>query len=284
MKPHLKRHLSIAQLTQKAKEYRRTLIDITVQTGGAYLSQAMSGIDLMTCLFHCYLKFNPKQPDWDKRDRFLLSPGHYALALYVILADLGYFDQKLLYTFKENESPFELISHRGTLPGVEVSGGSLGQALSVGVGMALHAKLRYKAHQVFVFMSDGEQDEGQIWEAAMSAAHFKLNNLIAIIDANGFQVDGQTKEVMDSSSLLEKYRSFNWEAKEVNGHNLAEIGSALDELCLRKRDKPAILISQTIRGKGIDFMENNPAYHYTRFDTSTASKLKKDFLGDADAI
>ena len=146
---------STEELKDRAQLNRKMLIDITYRTGGAYLAQALSGIDMMTAVFYRYLKFNPSQPDWDGRDRFLLSPGHYALPLYVILADLGYFSPEILCTFKGNGSPAELISHRHTLPGVEISGGSLGQVLSVGVGMALHASLRSKTHRIFVMMSDG---------------------------------------------------------------------------------------------------------------------------------
>lgn len=276
--------LSLLQLKNKAKQHRLTLYDITYKTGGAYLAQALSGIDLMTAVFYRYMKFLPKQPGWQDRDRFLLSPGHYALALYVVLADSGYFNKKLLYDFKKDGSPAELISHKGTLPGVEVSGGSLGQVLSIGVGMALHAKLRKKNHRIFVFMSDGEQSCGQIWEAAMSAANFRLNNIVAVIDANKFQVDGLTKDVMDSGSLAKKYKAFNWDVLEVNGNNMAEVVKAFDSVCLKKRTKPAVIIGHTIRGKGIKFMEGNPAYHYTRFDKETGHKAFSELKGDSDAI
>ncbi|MDI6782312.1 MAG: transketolase [bacterium] len=273
---------STEELKDRAQLNRKTLIDITYQTGGSYLAQALSVIDLMTAVFYRYLKLNPSQLDWDGRDRFLLSPGHYALPLYVILANLGYFDSSVLYTFKENGSPAELISHRHTLPGVEISGGSLGQVLSIGVGMALHAKLRAKAHKIFVMMSDGEQDEGQIWEAASSASHFGLNNLIALIDKNGFQVDGPTQGVMNMEPLAEKYRAFGWDVAEVNGNEMDEIVKALDEF-VSKGTKPCLLIGNTIRGKGISFLENNIDFHYTRLDKSLKDKANCELTGDWDA-
>ncbi|MBU0600591.1 transketolase [bacterium] len=275
-------HFSIEELKNKVQSLKKKLIDLTYQTGGAYLAQALSGVDLMAALFYRYLKYDPLKPNWEERDRFLLSPGHYALLLYTILADLGYFDPKLLSTFKENNSPLELISHRHTLPGVEISGGSLGQVLSVGVGMALHAKLRKKKHRIFVMMSDGEQNEGQIWEAATSAVHFKLNNLVALIDKNGFQVDGPTKEVMNMEPLGDKYRVFGWEVEEVNGHNIAEIVAILDKFSL-KREKPFLLIGNTVRGKGISFLENSLNFHYTRLNKILKDKASYELIGDWDA-
>lgn len=275
-------HISLTELKNKAQSHRKTLIDITYKTNGSYLAQALSGLDMMTAVFYRYLNLNPCQPDWDGRDRFLLSPGHYALPLYVLLADLGYFDSGVLDTFKENDSPAELISHRHTLPGVEISGGSLGQVLSVGVGMALHAKLREKNHRIFVLMSDGEQEEGQIWEAAASASHFKLNNLIALIDKNGFQVDGQTKEVMNMEPLADKYRAFGWTVAEVDGNNMDEVIEALDSLTTQET-KPCVLIGNTIRGKGISFLENNINFHYTRLDKTLMDTAECELTGDWDA-
>jgi transketolase len=272
------RIISIPQLIKKANEHRFTLYDITVKTGGSYLAQALSCIDLLTAIFYRYLRFKPDDPEWDKRDRFLLSPGHYALSLYVILADLKYFPKKMLYDFKKNGSNVTLITHRKSLPGIEVSGGSLGQVLSIGVGMAISAKLRKKKHRIFVFMGDGEQSSGQVWEAAMSASHYNLNNLIAIIDANKFQVDGKTKDVMNSEPLGKKYESFNWNVFETDGNNMEEIVKSFDKVfsIINKTNKPSVVIGHTIRGKGIKFMEGNPNYHYTRFDNKTSKEALRE--------
>lgn len=275
---------SIQELRNHASRHRETLLDITYRTGGAYLAQALSGIDMMTALFYRYMDNRPAEPRWPGRDRFLLSPGHYALPLYVILADQGYFPRDLLCTFKENGSPLELASHKDTVPGIEVSGGSLGQVLSVGVGMALHAKLRRKSHRVFVFMSDGEQDEGSIWEAAASASHFGLGGLVAVIDKNGFQVDGLTAEVMNMEPLADKYRAFGWMVREVDGNDMEELAGALDDLVNSGECKPRLLIGSTVRGKGVSFMEGNVAYHYTRLDEKTRHQAGEELKGEWDGL
>jgi len=271
-------------LIAKVASLRALLIDVTYRTGGAYLAQALSGIDLMAAVHYRYVTGRPDEPDWRGRDRFLLSPGHYALALYAILADRGYFPMELLWTFKDDGSPLELATHRGTVPGVEASGGSLGQVLSVGVGMALHARLRGKTHRVFVMMSDGEQDEGQIWEAAASAAHFKLSNLVATIDCNGFQVDGPTSEVMNMEPLADKYRSFGWEVRECDGNNIAAVVAALDDLTGSDHGRPSMLVGHTVRGKGVSFMEANRAFHYARLDGTMKDRALADLKGDWDAV
>lgn len=276
--------LDVDDIEKKVSKLREDLVEITYETGGAYLAQALSGIDLMASLLYRYVRCDPNNPAWDERDRFLLSPGHYALALYVILADLGYFSKELLFHFKENGSPVELISHRGTLPGVEVSGGSLGQVLSLGVGMALSARIRGQNHRVFVMMSDGEQDEGQIWEALASASHFRCSNLIAVVDCNGFQVDGPTKEVMNMEPLADKYRSFGWEVLECNGNSVPQVVSSLEILCNSNSEKPKILIGRTVRGYGVSFMEGNPSFHYARLDNKQKEVAIRELCGDSDAV
>ncbi len=276
---------SRTELKDKVADLRRTLVEVAHRTGGAYLAQALSGIDMMATVHYGFARSDPARPDWPDRDRFLLSPGHYALALYVILADRGYFDKELLWTFKDNGSPLELATHRGTVPGVEASGGSLGQVLSVGVGMALHARLRGRAHRVFVMMSDGEQDEGQVWEAAAAASHFRLANLVALIDCNGFQVDGPTREVLDMEPLGDKYRAFGWNVEECDGNDLDAVWEALERLCRGEGGKPGVLIGRTVRGKGVSFLEGNPAFHYTRLDSSLRDRALGDLFGaDTDAV
>jgi len=275
----------IQGLEKKAQELRRLLVEVTFRTKGAYLAQALSGIDMMTAVHYGFLRSDPRNPYDESRDRFLLSPGHYALALYCILADRGYFDKELLWTFKENGSPLELASHRGTVPGVEASGGSLGQVLSIGVGMALAGRLKRSNYKVFVFMSDGEQDEGQVWEACASASHYKLSNLIALIDCNGFQVDGATKDVMNMEPLAEKYRAFGFDCEECDGNSMEQVCQILDKFCKADNDKPKVLIGRTIRGKGVSFMEGNKDFHYTRLDESMRNRaLEEMFGGDSDAL
>jgi transketolase len=272
----------VEDLRQKAREHRRTLVDLTQRTGGAYLAQALSCIDLMTALMHRFVRGRPEEPGWDGRDRFLLSPGHYALPLYVCLADRGYFPVEELETFKQNGSRVELATHRGSLPGIEVSGGSLGQALSVGVGMALAGKMRGQDHRVFVMMGDGEQAAGQVWEAAAAAAQFKLGNLVAVVDRNGMQVDGRTKDVMDMEPLVERYRTSWWVAEEVDGHDMDAVVKTMETLLGIEGDVPRVLIGRTVRGKGIPFMESNPRFHYTRLDEETAGRARAELEGSWD--
>lgn len=269
-------------LAERAANHRRTLVDVTYRTGGAYLAQALSCIDIMTALLYRYVRGRPGEPGWQGRDRFLLSPGHYALPLYVCLADLGYFDPSLLETFKKDGSPVELATHRGSLPGVEASGGSLGQVLSVGVGMALAARLEGRTHRVFVMMSDGEQAAGQVWEAAVSAAHYGLDNLVCAIDANGFQVDGPTSDVMDTGPLARRYRSAGWLVEEADGNDMDGVTHALDALTGSREPGPRILVGRTVRGKGLAFMEADPAFHYTRLDEDQHSRAAAELSGSWD--
>lgn len=276
--------LSNSELVVKASELRRLLVEVAHRTGGAYLAQALSGIDMLTAIHYRFARSDPSNPAWQDRDRFLLSPGHYALALYVILADRGYFHPDLLWTFKDNGSPLELATHRGTVPGVEVSGGSLGQVLSVGVGMALHARMQRRDHRVFVLMSDGEQDEGQVWEAAAAAAHFGLSNLTAVVDCNGFQVDGPTSEVMNMEPMVDKYRAFGWRVRECDGNAMEAVAGALEDLCSEQGERPGMLVGRTIRGKGVSYMEGNPDFHYARLDSEMRDQAVMELRGDSDAV
>jgi transketolase len=278
------RPLDLPELQQKTQALRDLMIEVAWRTGGAYLAQALSGIDLLAAVHYRYAAGDAAAPEAPDRDRVLLSPGHYALALYAILADRGYFPKDLLWTFKDDGSPLELATHRGTVPGVEASGGSLGQVLSVGVGMALAARRQGRSHRVFVMMSDGEQDEGQIWEAAASAAHFGLGTLVALIDANGFQVDGRTCDVMNMEPLGDKYRAFGWDVEEVDGNDLPAVCNALDRLTAPGRTRPGLVLGRTIRGKGVSFLEGNPAFHYARIDASMADQARRELQADTDAV
>lgn len=271
-------------LVAKVAELRRLMIEVAHRTGGAYLAQALSGIDVLAAIAYRFARGDGANPGHPDRDRVLLSPGHYSLALYAVLADRGYFDRDLLWTFKDDGSPLELATHRGTIPGVEASGGSLGQVLSLGVGMALAARRHGRAHRVFVMMSDGEQDEGQVWEAVASAAHYGLGNLVAAIDANGFQVDGPCSQVMDMEPLADKYRAFGWDAVECDGNDVPAVVAAFDGLCAPGRRRPGILIGRTVRGRGIRFMEGNPAFHYTRLDPGLRDRAMADLEGGTDAV
>ena len=229
------------------------------KAGSGHPGGSLSGTDLITALFFEVLKSNPADPQWPDRDRFHLSKGHCAPLLYAVLAERGYFPKDKLTTLRQMGSLLQGHPDRRT-PGVEVASGSLGQGLSVAVGMSLGLRMDKKDSRVYVLMGDGEVQEGNIWEAAMSAAHFKCDNLCAILDYNGFQIDGKTCDVMNLDPLAEKWRAFGWEAIEIDGHNMQEILAAYDRAKLVK-SKPTIIIARTVKGKGVSFMENVCEFH-----------------------
>ena len=249
----------IRLLEDKAKETRRLIIKMLVKAGSGHPGGSLSSTDLLTCLYFKVMKVNPKDPQWPDRDRFHLSKGHCCPALYAVLAELGYFPLEHLWTLRKLGSILQGHPDR-KVPGVEVASGSLGQGLSVALGMSLAAKMDKKSYRVYCLMGDGETQEGNVWEAAMAGAHYKCDNLCAMIDYNGFQIDGCTKEIMNLEPLADKWRSFGWHAIEINGHSIREILGAYEEAKTIK-GKPSIIIASTIKGKGVSFMELNYKFH-----------------------
>ena len=249
----------IRLLEDKAKETRRLIIKMLVKAGSGHPGGSLSSTDLLTCLYFKVLRHNPKDPQWPDRDRFHLSKGHCCPALYAVLAELGYFPLEHLWTLRKLGSILQGHPDR-KVPGVEVASGSLGQGLSVALGMSLAAKMDKKSYRVYCLMGDGETQEGNVWEAAMAGAHYKCDNLCAMIDYNGFQIDGCTKEIMNLEPLADKWRSFGWHAIEINGHNIREILGAYEEAKTTK-GKPSVIIARTIKGKGVSFMENVLDFH-----------------------
>ncbi len=253
---------SINELIERAN-YMRGLNEISLCSAGSGHSGGTLGVmDICSALYLKIAQHNPEEPFWDNRDRIIWSAGHKTPALYTSLAVSGYFPEKELMKLRMLGSPFQGHPHRLDLPGVEISSGSLGQGFSVGVGIALAAKLDKKDYKVFVISSDGEQQEGSIWEAAMSAAHHDLDNLVLIIDKNRLQIDGTTNDVMNIDPLPEKYESFGWHVLEVDGHNMNDIVEKLD--FARNKNytcKPIALICHTNKGRGVSFMENEVGWH-----------------------
>lgn len=249
------------QLRSLAQKLRRLAIDSLYTAQSGHPGSALSTMDVLAVLyFGGYLKHNPKKPNDPKRDYFLLSNGHACPGLYTVLAEAGYFPIKKLATLRQLGSPVQGHPHRGSLPGIEISSGSLGQGLSVGLGIAYAHRLSKKSNRVYVMMSDGEQEEGSTWEAVMLAGKLKLSNLIAIIDKNGMQIDGATHEVMPSlDPLAAKYQASGWHVIEINGHSFKEISKALT--VAQKAKGPVIIIAHTVRGQGVSFMENSDHWH-----------------------
>lgn len=224
----------------------------------SHIGSALSCVDILTVLYFKILSINPKNSLAENRDRFILSKGHAVSALYATLAQRGFFPEDILDSYCINGGKLPGHSTMNCVPGVEVSTGSLGHGLAIGAGMALAGKRENKKYRVFVLMSDGECDEGSVWETAMFASHHRLDNLIAIVDYNKFQGLGRTNDVLNLEPLKDKWISFGWQAQEIDGHNFNEIEKSLSI----KRNKPSVIIAHTIKGKGISFMENKLEWHY----------------------
>jgi transketolase len=249
----------IKELEEKARQIRMMIVEMLSSAGSGHPGGSLSSTDILTCLYFSVMRHNPKDPGWPDRDRFHLSKGHCCPALYAILAESGYFPKEELANLRKIGCMLQGHPERHT-PGIEVCSGSLGQGLSVALGMSLAAKLDGKDYRTYCLMGDGEIQEGNIWEAAMAAAHYKRDNLCAILDYNGFQIDGRVSEVMGIEPLAEKWRSFGWYVLEIDGHNMAAIHKAFDA-AKKIKGQPTIIIAKTIKGKGVSFMENVVDFH-----------------------
>jgi transketolase len=256
----------IKQLEDKAKRIRRLIIQMLAEAGSGHPGGSLSATDLITCLYFGRLadasplmRYNPQDPHWLDRDRFHMSKGHCCPLWYAVLAESGYFPAKELLKLRKFGCFLQGHPDRRT-PGVEVASGSLGQGLSVSLGMALAAKIDKKAYRVYCLMGDGETQEGNIWEAAMAAAHYRCDNICAMLDYNGFQIDGRTKDIMNLEPLVDKWQAFGWNTIEIDGHNMREILSAY-LAAMETKNKPTIIIAHTIKGKGVSFMENVVDFH-----------------------
>ncbi|MEE9441815.1 MAG: transketolase [candidate division Zixibacteria bacterium] len=253
--------MTIEQLKERANYMRGLNLISLCCAGSGHSGGTLSMMDILATLYLKVLKHDPQNPFWEDRDRVIWSAGHKAPSLYVSLAMSGYFQEEQLAKLRALGSPFQGHPHWKDLPGVEISSGSLGQGFSVAVGVALAAKLDKKDYRVFVISSDGEQQEGSMWEAAMAASNFKLNNLIMILDRNQLQIDGFTEDVMALEPLADKYRSFGWNVIEVDGHSIEEILPALEKAYNNTGNKSTLILANTIKGKGVSFMENVVGWH-----------------------
>ena len=264
----------IKDLEVKAKEIRRLIVQMIARAGSGHPGGSLSAADLITVLFFVVLRHNPKDPHWPERDRFHMSKGHCAPLWYCVLAESGYFPKEKLMTLRQLGSLLQGHPDRRT-PGVEVASGSLGQGLSVALGMSLAGKVDKKDYRVYCLMGDGEIQEGNIWEAAMASAHYKCDNLCGILDYNGFQIDGKTCVIMDLEPIADKWKAFGWHTIVINGHNINEILSAYDE-ARGTKGKPSIIIAHTIKGKGVSFMENVCDFHGRAPTKEEAEKALKE--------
>jgi len=252
--------LPVKEMEAVAKKLRRHIISMTGKAGSGHPGGSLSAVEIVTALYFMVLRHKPKHPQWADRDRFILSKGHAAPLLYATLAECGYFPVDELATLRQLDSRLQGHTDRVVTPGVEMSAGALGQGLSFAIGVALAGRLNSQSYRVYVLLGDGECDEGQIWEAAMAAAHFKLDNLVTIVDNNGQQIDGWNRDVMSLDPFNKKWQAFGWHVIEVDGHDLTQLIEAFDQAKLVK-GKPPVIIAHTIKGKGVSFMENNPDFH-----------------------
>jgi len=248
------------ELRQVAARVRRHIIGMIGLAGSGHPGGSLSAADLLTALYFRVLRLNPADPAWPERDRFVLSKGHAAPALYAVLAERGFFPVEELRGLRRLGSILQGHPDMKSTPGVEASTGSLGQGLSFGVGLAAAAKLDRAAWRVYVMLGDGELQEGQVWEAAMSAVHFRLDNLTAIVDCNGLQIDGPVEEVMSISPLVDKWRAFGWNVLSIDGHDMVQILDAL-ETADRQSGRPTVILARTVKGRGVGFMENRAEWH-----------------------
>lgn len=227
------------------------------EAGSGHPGGSLSCVDILTSLYFNTMRHNPSEPEWDDRDRFILSKGHAAPALYAVLAEAGYFPVKKLHSLRKMGSMLQ--GHPDSkVPGVEVSSGSLGQGLSVACGIALAGKLDRKDYRVYTLLGDGECDEGQVWEAAILASHYKLDKLTAIVDRNGLQIDGPTEKIMCLEPMARKWKAFGWHVIEIDGNKMPEIVVALET---KRVSRPTVIIAHTFKGKGVSFMEGINAFH-----------------------
>jgi len=258
--PGNKFNLSTTELKEMAKKLRRHVITMTATAGSGHPGGSLSAADIIAALYFKVLRHNPENPQWVDRDRFILSKGHAAPILYAALAETGYFPVAELATLRKLDSRLQGHADRKFTPGVEMSAGSLGMGLSFAIGVALAARLDSKSYRTYVLLSDGECEEGQTWEAALSAAHFKIDNLTAMVDCNGMQLSGRTRDIMNLEPFTRKWQAFGWHTIDIDGHDFDQVLSACQGAA-KIKGKPTVIVARTIKGKGVSFMENNAAFH-----------------------
>ncbi|MDR1412254.1 MAG: transketolase [Spirochaetaceae bacterium] len=266
-----------AALENTARELRLTMVDVVLWSGGAHIGGSLSIADILTVLYFKYLNVKPAEPQWPGRDRFILSKGHAAAGFIPALAKKGYFPEEELKSFNHFGSPFAMHPDSNKVIGCDVSAGSLGHGLSIAVGLGLGARYLKQDWKTVCLLGDGECCEGSVWEAAMALAHYRLGNVITIVDRNRLMIDGKTEDVMRLEPFAAKWEAFGLEVVEVNGHDFKELAAALDK-GWAAGDKPVLILANTVKGKGVDFMENNVVWHYGSADSELAARAKASIM------
>lgn len=254
-------NVSEAFLAEKAKFIRLETLRLTRIAGAGHYSSTFSAAELLAALYYAHLRYDPADPRWPDRDRFVLSKGHAAIGLYPVLADVGFFDKALLDKFTRLGSPFGDHPDMKKITGIDFSSGSLGHGLSVSLGMALAARMQKRDYRVYCMLGDGELNEGQIWEAAMAAGHYRLQGLVGIVDRNQLSIDGPTEKVMSVEPLEDRFRSFGWNVTRIDGHDLGAVMQTLGSLLPSGEGKPQMIIADTVKGRGVKYMELSLDWH-----------------------
>ena len=268
----------ITFLKKQAKIVRIEILKMLALAGSGHTGGSLSAADIVTALYFSKMRYRPDEPNWKERDRFILSKGHAAPLLYAVLAMAGFFDISMLKTLRKLGSPLQGHPCSRVLPGIEISTGSLGQGLSISNGIAIGLKIDKLSSRVYCLLGDGEIQEGQVWEAAMTAAHYRLDNLCAIVDHNGLQIDGPVSKVKAIEPVASKWRAFGWHVIEVDGHNMEEVVNAFDE-AEKKKEKPTMIIAHTVKGKGVSFFEGKVEYHGVAPTHEELEKALKELEG-----
>ena len=253
---------SVAELQTIAKQVRRDIIEMIGTAGSGHPGGSLSAVEIVVQLYFDFMRIDPKNPKWVDRDRFILSKGHACPVLYSVMAETGFAPKDKLNTLRKLGSVYQGHPDVRFLPALEASTGSLGEGLSLGLGMGLVDRLEGRPNRTYVMLGDGESQEGQVWESAMSGPFHKLDNVVVIVDYNGIQLDGFVKDIMDIAPLADKWRAFGWHTIEIDGHDFPAIRKALEEAQATK-GRPTAIVAHTIKGKGVSFMENNPKFHGT---------------------
>ncbi len=276
-----KKKVNLQELKEKARRVRIDVIKMLTRAGSGHPGGSLSSADILVALFFYKMRHDPENPEWPERDRFILSKGHCCPALYAVLSMAGYFERKHLWTLRKLGSILQGHPSSTMTPGVTISSGSLGQGLSVSNGIALAGKLDKKDYRVYCMLGDGESQEGQVWEASMTSFHRRLDNLCAIIDHNDLQIDDRVSRIKDPISYAEKWSSFGWNTIEIDGHDMGQIVRALDEAEKVKR-APTMIVANTIKGKGVSFMEDDVTWHGRAPNELEAKKALEELGGDLD--
>lgn len=271
----------IEDLQNTANKIRREVLEMVYKAQSGHLGGSLSVVEIISVLYFSEMKIDPENPNWPERDRLVPSKGHCAPSIYVALALKGVVEPEALYDLRQIGCILQGHPCMNKVPGIDISTGSLGHGLSIGLGMALGAKLKKKDFNVYVLLGDGELDEGQNWEAAMAAAKYSLSNLIAIVDRNRVQLDGPTKDIMPLEPLAEKWKAFNWKTKVIDGHNIAEIIEGI-QWAKQNSGSPSVIIANTTKGKGVSFMEDSHEWHGKPPSPEEYEKAKKELEGGSD--